>query len=70
MTYARSETTGKDEFFQFVIQKAKVLSEVTLTMEAEGDPSTFSMNLKVLRPADKQMMKLIKYTVPEATVGG
>ena len=56
--------------FQFVIPKAKVLSEVTLTMEAEGDPSTFSMNLKVLRPADKQMMKLIKYTVPEAAIGG
>ena len=33
-------------------------------MEAEGDPSTFSMNLKVLRPADKEMMKLVKYNIP------
>lgn len=62
-TYARSENNGKDEFFQFIIPKAKVLSEVTLTMEAEGDPSTFSMNLKVLRPKDGQMMKLVKYSL-------
>lgn len=66
-TYARSENSGKDEFFQFIIPKAKVLSEVTLTMEAEGDPSTFSMNLKVLRPKDGQMMKLVKYNLPEGT---
>ena len=63
-TYARSEKDGTDEFFQFIIPKAKVQSEVTLTMEAEGDPSTFSMNLKVLRPADKEMMKLVKYNIP------
>ena len=66
-TYARSEATGKDEFFQFIIPKAKVLSEVTLTMEAEGDPSTFSMNLKVLRPKSGKMMKLVKYNLPENT---
>lgn len=64
-TYARSETTGKDECFQFIIPKAKMQSEVTLTMEAEGDPSTFSMNLKVLRPANGEMMKLVKYDLPQ-----
>ena len=62
-TYASSEDTGEDEFFQFIIPKAKVLSEVTLTMEAEGDPSTFNMNLKVLRPKDGKMMKLVKYNL-------
>ena len=63
-TYARSEATGDDEFFQFIIPKAKMQSEVTLTMEAEGDPSTFNMSLKVLRPADGEMMKLVKYSLP------
>lgn len=62
-TYARHEADGKDEFFQFIIPKAKVTSDVTLTMEAEGDPSTFSMNLRVLRPADGKMMKLVQYTL-------
>jgi hypothetical protein len=62
-TYARSEADGQDEFLQLIIPKAKMLSEVTLTMEAEGDPSTFNMSMKVLRPTDKVMMKLIKYDV-------
>ena len=60
-TYARNNESGEDEFFQFIIPKAKVQSENTITLEAEGDPSTFSMNLRVLRPADGVMMKLIKY---------
>lgn len=38
-TYIR-DTDGKDDAFQFVINKAKVGSEVTITMEADGDPST------------------------------
>lgn len=38
-TFARSEASGKDEEFQFIIPKAKVLSENTITLEAEGDPS-------------------------------
>ena len=60
-TYARSEASGKDEFFQFIISKAKVQSENTITLEAEGDPSVFNMNLRVMRPADGKMMKLVKY---------
>lgn len=65
-TYARSETTGRDEFFQFIIPKAKVLSESnTITLEAEGDPTVFSMSLKVLRPRDGVMMKLVQYAATE-----
>lgn len=64
-TFIRSEKTGKDEAFQFVIGKAKVSSEVTITLEAEGDPSTFSMTLNVLRSTNErgeyEMMKLIRY---------
>lgn len=39
-TFMRSEKTGKDEAFQFIIGKAKVLSNTTITLQAEGDPST------------------------------
>ena len=60
-TFARSEASGDDEFFQFIIPKAKVTSENTITLEAEGDPSVFNMSLRVLRPADGKMMKLVKY---------
>jgi hypothetical protein len=66
-TFARSEASGKDEFFQFIIPKAKVTSENTITLEAEGDPSVFNMNLQVLRPKDGIMMKLVKYDLTAGT---
>lgn len=66
-TYARSEKSGKDEFFQFIIEKAKVQSENTITLEAEGDPSVFNMSLRVLRPSNGKMMKLVKYGIPESS---
>lgn len=64
-TYARSEITGKDEFFQFIVPKAKMQAENTITLEAEGDPSVFNMNLRVMRPANGEMMKLVKYNINE-----
>ena len=69
-TYARSEASGKDEFFQFIVPKAKVQSENTITLEAEGDPSVFNMNLRVMRPADGQMMKLVKYNLEGELAAG
>ena len=66
-TFMRSEKTGKDEPFQFVINKAKVQSNVTLTLQAEGDPTTFEMTLNVLRSTNDQgeneMMKLVRYNI-------
>ena len=72
-TFMRSEKTGKDEAFQFIIQKAKVASNVTITLEAEGDPSTFEMTINVLRAnndrGENEMMKLVRYTLSESTSG-
>ncbi len=69
-TFMRSEKTGKDEPFQFVINKAKVQSNVTITLQAEGDPSTFEMTLNVLRSTNdegqNEMMKLVRYNIGEA----
>ena len=64
-TFARSEASGDDEMFQFIIPKAKVTSENTITLEAEGDPSVFNMSLKVLRPSDGVMMRLVKYELTD-----
>ena len=66
-TYARSEATGQDEFFQFVIEKAKITAENTITLEAEGDPTVFNLSLRVLRNSVGEMMKLIKYSLQEVT---
>ena len=32
----RNQSTLKDEPFQFVVEKGKIASEVTITMQAEG----------------------------------
>lgn len=66
-TYARNRTTGKDEYFQFEIPQAKMSSEQTITLEAEGDPTVFSMNMTVLRPENDIMMKLTQYKIDTAS---
>ena len=73
-TFMRSEKTGKDEPFQFIINKAKVQSNVTLTLQAEGDPTTFEMTLNVLRSTNEdgqnEMMKLVRYNIGSSTTSG
>lgn len=68
-TYSRSDVTGKDQFFQFIIPKAKMTAENTITLEAEGDPATFSMSLTVLRPESGEMMKLVQYDLEDPSAG-
>ena len=62
-TYSRNRKTGKDEYFQFEIPQAKMSSENTITLEAEGDPSVFNMTMRVLRPENGEMMKLTQYSI-------
>ena len=67
-TYARNRSTGKDEYFQFLIHRAKVNPENTITLSADGDPSTFNMSLRVLRNiGDTGMIDLIKYDFDDTT---
>lgn len=64
-TFARNVSDGKDHLFTWYVPKAKVNSEVTLTMEAEGDPTVFDMNLRVLRDSDGAMVKMYRDTTTE-----
>lgn len=67
-TIVRSKDTGEDEPFQFVIEKAKIQNEITFTMEAEGDPATFNLPLRVLRDDHGTMFKLVKYNIPTVSM--
>ena len=63
-TFARNFESGKDEFLQLIVPKGKVSAEdVSLTMEADGDPATFSMTVNCLKANDDSMIKLVKYTL-------
>ena len=72
-TYVRSEGDGEDRFFQIIIPKGKVTSENTLTMEADGDPTVFNMNVDVLRATVggvNIMMQLVQYDFDDDAAGG
>ena len=69
-TYSRSRKTGKDHRYQFEIPLCKMGTENNLTLEAEGDPTTFNMTLKVLRREDGVMMKLTQYSVDNTKYDG
>ena len=47
-TYAKG-MDGTEKVFKFTVPKAKISSNVTLTMEAEGDPTVFDMTITVLK---------------------
>jgi len=64
-TCIKNKETGKEERFQFVVPEAKMGSEETITLEAEGDPAVFDFNMKVLRPDDGVMVRFIQYNVVE-----
>lgn len=61
-TYARNYQSGQDEFLQFIIPKGKVsVEDVSLTMEADGDPAEFTMTVQCQKAVDGTMVKLVKY---------
>lgn len=64
-TYIRNQKTGKDQRYQFVIYRANVSSDTSITLEAEGDPTTFSMQVDVLTPPNDIMMELKQYDVED-----
>lgn len=65
-TYAR-DTDGVDHLFTFYIPKAKIQSENTITMEAEGDPTVFNLSLRVLRGNDQGDM--VQFILQETADG-
>ncbi len=60
-TYSRSRKDGKDSKFQFEIPLCKMSAETNLMFQADGEPTTFTMNMSVMRRDDGVMMKLTQY---------
>ena len=69
-TYIRNQKTGKDQRYQFVIHRANVSTDTSVTLEAEGDPTTFSMQIDVLTPPNDIMMELKQYDVEDDLLEG
>ena len=67
-TYIRDRDTGKDERLQLKFPLAKVRSEQTLTLQADGDPTTFNMALEIARPENGIMMEITPYEVADTMI--
>ncbi len=64
-TYIRNQKTGKDQRYQITIFKANVSSDTSITLQADGDPTTFSMTIDVLVPENDIMMEMIQLDTEE-----
>jgi hypothetical protein len=69
-TYIREQKTGKDQRYQFVIHRANVSSDTSVTLQADGDPTTFSMQIDVLTPPNDIQMELKQYNVEDDLLEG
>lgn len=66
-TFIKAKDTGEEQRFQFIVPQAKFQTEQTITLEADGDPSVFDMNMTVLKPDDGVMVRFVQYDVIENT---
>lgn len=62
-TYIRSRDTGEDERVQLSFPLCKVKSNQTLTLSADGDPTTFSLEVEVATPENGIPMEITFYEV-------
>ena len=67
-TYIRSRDTGEDERMQIKFPLCKVLSNQNLTLEAEGDPTIFNLDIEVARPTNGIMMEITSYEIAEKMI--
>lgn len=64
-TYIRNQKTGKDQRYQITIFRANVSSDTSITLQADGDPTTFTMDIDVLTPENDIMMEMRQIDVEE-----
>lgn len=69
-TYIRNRDTGEDERMQLKFPMCKVRSDQTITLSADGEPTTFNLNLEVARPKNGIMMEITTYEVAKKLIEG
>lgn len=55
-TYVRNAETGQDERFQMTLPKVKLKSGFKIGFSADGDPSSFDMNIEILKDSKTPTM--------------
>lgn len=69
-TCIRNKDTGLDERMQIKFPLCKVKSDQNLTLEADGDPVVFNLELEVARPKSGVMMEITSYEIASKMIKG
>lgn len=69
-TLIRDKKTQKDLKYKFIIHQACVSSDTSIALEAEGDPTTFDMQIDVLTPRNGIQVEFILLDTEEDFVHG
>lgn len=62
-TYIRSRDTGEDQRVQLSFPLCQIRSNQTLTLQADGDPTTFNLDVEVATPPNGIPMEITFYEV-------
>lgn len=62
-TLIRQRETGEDERVQISLPLCKIKSNQTLTLQADGDPTTFNLDVEVATPPNGVPMEITFYEV-------
>lgn len=69
-TTTRARIDGEDSYLQLEIPLCSVISNAVLDLSADGEPTTFSMDLKVLADKNGDMIKITKYDASKVDHNG
>lgn len=64
-TNIRDQVTGKDQRFKIIIFRANISSDTSITLQADGDPTVFTMDIDVLTPENGILMDMQLIEVEE-----
>lgn len=69
-TYIRERETGEDQRVQISLPLCKIKSDHTLTLQADGDPTTFNLDVEVATPKNGIPMEITFYEVEKEMKNG
>lgn len=69
-TYTRARVDGKDSRLQIEIPRCTIIPESSIELNADGEPVTFNMKLKVMKNELDEMIKIQKFDVEAVDYDG
>lgn len=69
-TYVRDQQTGADKHYQFTIKNAKIKPETNISLKADGDVTTFNIDVYAISKDDGPMVEIKEYATEKDYLNG